>query len=151
MWRFYWVWYSKRSVDAQSDSSTASSYPHRYEAGVALDRICERLQGTNDSERVTGEVTVALGLASVAVFERAKDGGFVRNAACGWPHGTAWHLLPGDTVTRSLDEDGATIVALPYDIANDPDFPQAHARPRVALTIRRGGRIERAVFVGVLR
>lgn len=121
--------------------------PHRYESGEALDRIRETLRGTNDAKRVTSEVSAALGLASVAVFERTSDGGFLRDAAYGWPHGTAWHLLSGETLTRSLDE-AATIVALPDGLPDDCAFPRAHARPRVALTLRRGGRVERAVLVG---
>ena len=122
--------------------------PHRYEAGVSLDRIRETLRGTNDAKRVTGEVAATLGLASVAVFERASDGGFVRNAAYGWPDGTAWHLLPGEGLTHSLVDDGATVVALPDQLSGDCAFPPAQARPSVALTIRRGGRVERAIFVG---
>jgi hypothetical protein len=121
--------------------------PHRYEAGISLDRMRETLRGTNDAKRVTGEVAATLGLASVAVFERTSDGGFVRNAASGWPHGTAWHLLPGEALTRSLD-DGAAIIALPDELSGDYGFPGARARPRVALTIRRGGRVERAILVG---
>lgn len=124
--------------------------PHRYEAGLTLDRIRETLRGTNDARRAAGEVAATLGLASVAVFERASDGGFVRNAAYGWPTGTAWHLLPGERLTHSL-EDGATVVALPDEVSGDHAFPKAEARPRVALTIRRGGRVERAVFIGPYR
>jgi hypothetical protein len=121
--------------------------PHRYEAGVLLDRIRERLRGSNDAKRVAGEVAETLGLASVAVFERTLDGGFVRNVACGWPDGAAWHLLPGEALTHSLDG-GPPVITLPDELIADYAFPTAHARPRVALTIRRGGRVERAVFVG---
>ena len=121
--------------------------PRRYEVGVSLDRIRETLRGSNDAKRVTADVAGALGLASVAVFERASDGGFVRNAACGWPHGTIWHLLPGEALTRSLG-DGATVITLPDELAENSGFPSSHACPRVALTIRRGGRVERAVLIG---
>lgn len=124
--------------------------PQRYEAGVSLDRIRETLRGTNDAKRVAGEVARTLGLASVAVFERTSDGGFVRNAANGWPDGTAWHLLPGERLTRSLAR-GAAIVNLPDELPADCAFPSAHACPRIALTIRRGGRVERAIFVGPYR
>ena len=93
-------------------------------------------------------MAATLRLASVAVFERASDGGFVRNAAYGWPDGTAWHPLPGEGLTHSLVNDGATVIALSEHLSGDCAFPAAQARPRVALTIRRGGRVERAVFVG---
>ena len=124
--------------------------PHRYEAGVSLARMRDTLRGTNDAKRVTGEVADTLGLASVAVFERTSDGGFVRNAASGWPSGTAWHLLPGEALTHSLD-DGAAIITLPDELTDNSAFPVARARPLVALTIRRSGRVERAVFVGPYR
>jgi hypothetical protein len=124
--------------------------PQRYEAGLTLDRIREKLRGTNDAKRVAGEVAETLGLASVAVFERTSDGGFVRNAANGWPDGTAWHLLPGDRLTRSLAR-GAAVVKLPDELSADCALPGAPARPRVALTIRRGGRVERAILVGPYR
>lgn len=124
--------------------------PQRYEVGVSLDCMREQLRGTNDPKRAAGEVAETLGLASVAVFERTLDGGFVRNAACGWPDGTAWHLLPGETLTHSL-EGGATVIALPDELADDYALRAAHARPRVALTIRRGGCVERVVLVGPYR
>ena len=124
--------------------------PQRYEVGVSLDRIREQLRGTNDPKRVAGEVAATLGLASVAVFERSSDGGFVRDAAYGWPDGTAWHLLPGESLTHSLD-DGATVIALPDELSGDYAFPTAQARPLVALTIRRGGCVERVVLVGPYR
>lgn len=127
--------------------------PHRHEVAESLDRIGERLRGTGDPKRLADEVASTLGLSSVAVFARADDGGFVRTAACGWSEGTTWHFLPDEDVTRLLDA-GTSIVAFPdaVEAADDePALPTSHARPRVALTLRRSGRVERAVLVGAVR
>jgi hypothetical protein len=127
--------------------------PHRHAVAESLDRIGEHLLGGVDPKRLTDEVASTLGLASVAVFARANDGGFVRTAACGWPEGTAWHFLPGETVTRSLDA-GTSIIAFPDAVdATDEEaaLPVSHARPRIALTLRRGDRVERAILVGAYR
>lgn len=124
--------------------------PHRYEAGMSIDRMRETLAGTRDAKQLADEVTATLGLASVAVFARDTDGGFVRKAACGWPPGTTWHLLPDEPLTRSL-EAAATVIALPDDVDEELALPVAEARPRVALTFRRAGRVERAIFVGPYR
>jgi hypothetical protein len=53
-------------------------------------------------------------------------------------------------LTRSLDG-GAPVIALTDELAADFAFPTAHERPRVALTMRRGGRGERAVLIGPYR
>ncbi len=123
---------------------------HRYEAAVSLDALRNSLRGSNDPKRLTDEVATTLGLASLAVFTRVADGGFVRNAAFGWPPGSAWHLLPEEALTRTLDDDGAAIVRVPDD-EDDLALPMDDARPRFALAVRRGDRVERAIFVGPQR
>jgi hypothetical protein len=122
----------------------------RYEASVALDRIRDALRGSNDARRITDEIASTLELTSLAVFSRVADGGFVRKAAVGWPPGSAWHLLPQESLTQFLD-DGATIAPIPDDSDDEPVLPAADARPRFALALRRGERVERAVLVGSLR
>jgi hypothetical protein len=115
----------------------------RYEAAVSLDALRDTLRGSNDARRLTDEVATTLGLSSLAVFSRAADGGFVRNAAFGWPPGSAWHLLPDETLTRTLDDGDSAIVRVPDD-QDDLALPVAEARPRFALAVRRGDRVERA-------
>jgi hypothetical protein len=123
---------------------------HRYEAAVSLDALRDALRGSNDPKRLTDEVATTLGLASLAVFTRVADGGFVRNAAFGWPPGSAWHLLPEEALTRTLDDDGSAIIRVPDD-EDDLALPIDDARPRFALAVRRGERVERAIFVGPQR
>jgi hypothetical protein len=115
----------------------------RHEAAVSLDALRDTLRGSNDAGRLTDEVATTLGLSSLAVFSRAADGGFVRNAAYGWPPGSAWRLLPEEALTRTLDDDGSAIVRVPDD-EDDLALPADDARPRFALAVRRGDRVERA-------
>lgn len=51
---------------------------------------------------LTRGIAHAYSLASVALFERVADGGFVRVAACGWPRGTLWHILANDPLSEAI-------------------------------------------------
>jgi hypothetical protein len=123
----------------------------RHQVAVALDNLRSALRGSSDARDLTADVAETLGLSSLAVFSRTPDGGFVRKAAVGWPPGSTWHLLPGEALTRLLDE-GAALVPIAYESNDDePALPSADARPRHALTLRRGDRVERAILVGPQR
>ncbi len=78
--------------------------PERYQAAVALDKLRTTLGrvGSDDDgpNRAVEAVAGELKLSSLAVFKRLPDGGFVRYAACGWPKGSAWHILAGDPLVR---------------------------------------------------
>ena len=126
--------------------------PKRYATAVALDHIRRSIRDRrpNSGERVVEDVAHALGLASVAVFVRADDGGFVRRATFGWPGRTAWHLLPGEALTASLAS-GAKVIPLPHSLDADVALPEAEARPRIAVTLRRRGRVQSAILLGPLR
>ena len=116
---------------------------------VRRDRIRESVgrAAAATHEAVAAEVAEALDLASVAVFRRAEDGGFVRQAASGWAEGTAWHLLPDDALARMLVS-GTKVVALPEFDAQGVTLPIAAARPLAAIPVRRRGRVEGAILVG---
>jgi hypothetical protein len=126
--------------------------PRRYAAGVELDHIREALRSGVRSvdERIASDVAAALGLASVAVFGRISDGGFVREVSCGWPDGAAWHMLPQDDLCRKLAR-GRGLVRLTENDAHDISLPAAAARPLMAISVRRAGRIERAILIGSRR
>jgi hypothetical protein len=123
--------------------------PKRYAAAVALDRIRESLRERRAlfGERVADDLAHALGLTSVAVFARTDDGGFVRQAAFGWPGGTAWHLLPGEKLTASLGS-GAQVVPLLDNVDAEVLLPEADARPCIAVTLSRRGRVQSAILLG---
>ena len=126
--------------------------PERYAARVALDRIREAVRsGTRRTgDRLALDVAEALGLASVAVFARTSDGGFMREVSCGWSEGVVWHVLPHDDLCRKLTG-GRGFVRLTESDARDIALPAAAARPQIAIAVRRGGRIERAILVGSRR
>jgi hypothetical protein len=126
--------------------------PQRYAAGIELDRIREAVRSgvRSTDERIAADVADALGLASVAVFERTGDGGFVRDVSCGWPDGAAWHVLPQDDLCRTLTR-GPGLVRLSEGDARDVPLPAAAARPQLAISVRRRGRIERAILIGSRR
>jgi hypothetical protein len=123
--------------------------PRRYAASVALDRIAASLRGRGAAapERVADDIGEALGLASVAIFTRTDDDGFVRRAAFGWPHGSAWHLLPGEPLTREL-QGPAAVVMLGNAAGDELVFSEEHARPCVAVTLRRRSRVQSAILLG---
>jgi hypothetical protein len=123
--------------------------PRRYAASVALDRIAAsvRRRESHTAERIAVDVAEALGLASVAIFARTADDGFVRRAAYGWPAESAWHLLPGEALTRALDG-RARLVSLAGESDFDGALPSGTARPCVAVTLRRRGRVRSAILLG---
>ncbi len=123
--------------------------PRRHARTVALDRISASLRerGAATSQRVADDIGQALGLASVAIFTRTDDDGFVRQAACGWPAGSVWHLLPGEPLTRELDGP-ARVIALAGDARREIALPDGNARPRVAVTVRRRSRVQSAILLG---
>jgi hypothetical protein len=126
--------------------------PQRYAACIELDRIGEAVRSgvRSTDERVAADVADALGLASVAVFERTSDGGFLREASCGWPDGAAWHVLPQDDLCRTLTR-GPGLVRISEGDCRDISLPAAAARPQFAISIRRRGHIERAILIGSRR
>ncbi len=126
--------------------------PQRYAAGVELERIREAVRSgvKHTDERVASDVAEALGLASVAVFGRTNDGGFVREVSCGWSDAAAWHVLPNDDLCRKLSR-GPGLVRLTESDARDMSLPAAAARPQLAIAVRRRGRIERAILIGSRR
>jgi hypothetical protein len=126
--------------------------PQRYAAGVQLDRIREALRSgaRHTDERFASDVADALGLASVAVFGRTGDGGFVREVSCGWSDADAWHVLPGDVLCRKLTRRPG-LVRLTESDAGGIALPAATARPQMAIAVRRRGRIERAILIGSRR
>lgn len=123
--------------------------PRCYAAAVTLDRISESLRERRPKfgERVAGDISQALGLASVAVYARTEDGGFARRAAFGWLGGTTWHLLRGEALTASL-ESREQVVPIPDSVDAEVSLPVAGARPRVAVTLRRRGRVANAILLG---
>ena len=105
---FYRQWHR-----TQQQASTISDSIHRAASKADL------------YELLTSGMASAYCLASVALFERLRDGGLVRVAAHGWPLGTLWHLLPEDAVVKhasslkptNIDSLGWTEQALPVGVA----------------------------------
>jgi hypothetical protein len=91
--------------------------------------------------------TNAFALASAAIFERTDDGGFMREAAVGWPVGTTWHLLPGDPLIRTVIR-MRDAPRLGEDVLSDHDLPTGPAQPAIGLSLRVGGQTEALLFYG---
>jgi hypothetical protein len=122
--------------------------PQRHAVAVSLDRIRDAMQSElrEPDENLASDVAGALDLTSVAFFRRVRDGGFVRQSACGWPDGSAWHVLPSDTLCRTLND--SKIVTLLHVETLEFAVPGAAARPALAIALRRRGLVEGAVLVG---
>ncbi|HEY7993367.1 MAG TPA: hypothetical protein VID24_04120 [Candidatus Eremiobacteraceae bacterium] len=52
---------------------------------------------------LTDGVASAFSIASVALFERLADGGYLRVAAVGWPRKMLWHILPDSSIARGAN------------------------------------------------
>ena len=52
---------------------------------------------------MTSGIADAFSLASVALFGRTDDDGYIRVAASGWPDGSMRHILADDSIARRTD------------------------------------------------
>ncbi len=125
--------------------------PERYQAAIALDKLRTTLGLVRGDDRMPNRAveTVAkeLMLSSLAIFKKVPDGGYVRYAAAGWPKGTAWHVFPGEPLSRSFAA-GKRVVAI--DGANAPEvhFPPEPDRPRLGIALSPQTPTERLILVG---
>ncbi|MGZ3499403.1 MAG: hypothetical protein ACXVAC_17705 [Vulcanimicrobiaceae bacterium] len=80
-------------------------FPERRAAMECLNELRLAVERQNDAgalrSQLTSDVCTGIQLASAALFI-PLDGGFVREAAFGWPSGTVWHLLGDDPIVRHV-------------------------------------------------
>jgi hypothetical protein len=83
---------------------------------------------------LTRGIADAFSLASAALFERVDDGGFVRVAACGWPRGALWHILPDDPLNDAMISRGkAKVVDVMQRV--DGGLPSGSACPTISVPV----------------
>lgn len=98
---------------------------------------------------LTAGIADAFSLASVALFERIDDGGFVRAAASGWTEGSMRHILSDDPVARRVD-----VARLPRVIEvderewSDRVVPPGTGFPLLAISVSDAKRIRALLVVG---
>lgn len=98
-------------------------------------------------EPLSAGVARAFGLASVALFERADDGGFGRVAADGWPARTLWNILLDDPFVLRADVRPCVtnIDSLQW---HDRRLPSGIARPVMMVPIIVGRRVGALLLCG---
>jgi hypothetical protein len=108
-------------------------YAHEQANSIA-DTIAHAASKTELYEPLTTGISKAFCIASIALFERVEDGGFVRVAACGWLTGMTWHILPDDPL--ALRANGSTRV-LDIDALRwqEKELPAGVARPTTLFPI----------------
>src|SRR5579884_716656 len=109
-------------------------YRTQEEAGTIADGMRQATSTADVYNPLTAGIADAFSLASVALFERVADGGFVRVAACGWPCGTMWHILPDDALAVRADN-GARVADIEALNWHQDEVPAGIARPTVMLPI----------------
>ncbi len=108
--------------------------PQRYHAAMAMDRLRVTVgQGRKGDapDQMVEAIAQELRLSSLALFEKAPDGGFVRTAAVGWPKGTAWHIFSADPLVRSL-AGKARVKSITDENTSHLELPSEPARPALA-------------------
>jgi hypothetical protein len=98
------------------------------EANMVVQSMSHAACSADLREPLTAGIANAFSLASIALFDRIEDGGFVRVADCGWPAGLTWHLLPNDPVTLRIEQrsQNLNVDAL---LSHEKDLPSGVARP----------------------
>ncbi|HEY7993381.1 MAG TPA: PDZ domain-containing protein [Candidatus Eremiobacteraceae bacterium] len=92
----------------------------------------------------------AFSLASVALFERTDDDGYIRVAASGWPDGSMRHIFADDTIARRTD--GVVHASNSLDIDerewHDRELPPGTGFPTVAVPIVDGKHVRALLVIG---
>lgn len=113
-------------------------FRHRHLAEVRLERIAAGLPHVTKAKTVdelaVAEPAEAFGLTSAAIFRRGKDGIFVREAAIGWPGGTATEFQSDDPINVNLQgERGA--LSFRAVRRNHDDLPAGAATPTLIIPL----------------
>jgi hypothetical protein len=98
-------------------------------------------------EPLTFGIRNAFSLTSVALFERAEDGGFVRVAASGWPSGSMWHILPDNPLIKRADDRLRVVDAEPLQWGAS-DLTSGLTRPTTMLPMVAGRRVLAVLLLG---
>ena len=131
----FWLNSLHRRVDRFVDSTL---FRARHLAERRLERVARALPHARSQELVSDmlvrEPAEALGLASSALFTRALDDDFVRDAAVGWGPADATAIKADDALAAHLEAEQTPIdihdIRWPRD-----DIPQGAAHPHLAVPI----------------
>ena len=123
----------------------------RHRAHVECDRILAGLYRAKSiselSSLIIDDAAKAFRLASAALFAKVDDGGFVREAAVGWPAGSTWHLLPGDPLAAAVS-DARGVASLGESKTSGSDLPGGSARPLLGVPLRQDREVTALVLYG---
>lgn len=144
----FWLNAARQSMGKMIDFLLFRQWYRAKEQATAIVDAMRYASSSGDIyEPLTAGLADAFSLASVALFERVEDGGFVRVAARGWPSGTIWHILPDDPVALRAGNN-ARIVDIGEMQQHEPDVPAGAARPSVMLLIVSNKRVAAVLLCG---
>lgn len=131
----FWLNSMHRGVDRFVDRTL---FRARHLAELRIDRVARALPHARSKEVVSqllvSEPVEALGLASAALFRRAKDDMFVCEADIGWSQPCAQVVEPDDKLVLHLQSE-LTPLSLHELHWNRPDLPVGVAQPQLAVPI----------------
>jgi hypothetical protein len=98
---------------------------------------------------LTAGIADAFSLASVALFERIDDGGYIRVAASGWAEGSMRHILSDDPIVRRLDAKRiASVIDVDEREWSDRAVPPGTGFPLLAVPLSDSKRVRALLVVG---
>lgn len=106
----------------------------REQAEAISDAVRRATSKADLYEPLTAGIAKAFLLSSAALFEQAKDGGFVRVAAHAWPTEALWHLLPDDRLAQRANET-QRLIDLDAFQWRESELPTGVARPAMMVPI----------------
>jgi hypothetical protein len=128
-------------------------YAQRSRWRARSDDLADALRRCESERQAYGPLTTgiaeAFSLASVALFERIDDGGYIRVAASGWAEGSMRHILSDDPVARRGDA-GRTPRVIDVDESewSDRDVPSGTGFPLLAVPVSDAKRVRALLIVG---
>jgi hypothetical protein len=144
----FWLNAARQSMGKAIDFLFFRQWYRTQEQAVTIADAMRHATSSTDIYRLlTAGIADAFSLASVALFERTEDGGFVRAAARGWPSGTLWHILPDDALVAHA-ADSARTVDVETLQWHEHEVPAGVARPTVMLPIASAKRVPAVLLFG---
>jgi len=122
----------------------------RRELGATADLIRRATSVHQVEELLTSHVAEALDLASAAAFRVSEDGGFVREASVGWPHGTSRHVLTDDAAIANLRSTSPQRIDWTRDLGG-LTLPSGLASPVLAMPVLASGQLPLVILYGAHR
>jgi hypothetical protein len=123
-------------------------YRTQQQAASIADAVRHAASTSDLHAPLTEGIANTFSVASVALFQRIEDGGFIRVAAYGWQPGSMWHILPSDPLAQAAHKQTPIPLTIDALHCEDGEVPVGVGRPSVMLPLKFGRRVTAMLLCG---